>query len=349
MIDGVSCSNPDCQVAENGSCLQGHDPVDSCPNFGTHSSPEKIEKKIASEQDSLENPTETQERLKLPTGQPFSQRDIDAFLLQKPGRLVAIVGDTSCGKTTLLCSIYDRFLRGAFAKRTFAGSATLTAFEQIAHRSRAVSGAMAPDTERTFLSQGLQFYHLATASESQPGTAIHLFVSDRAGESYRSGMDRPDELASLSELQLARVIVLLVDGARLVLPEEKHEVLDSVRALVRSLVDSGTASETQHLQIVLTKRDEVERSGHATELIKEVQEVVERLQRAFGASFASISFLETSARDPKMDYQPAHGCGELFQTWINVVDPKPRTVPPSLKLEKHFDRLAHNLIHGVKE
>ena len=349
MLEILVCGNPDCQIAKNGSCLQGHSPVESCPNFGDQRSllGSNVEKNLALDLSPVVD--ETPNKLKLSTGLSFSQVDVDTFLLQKPSRLIAIVGDTSSGKTTLMCSLYDRFLRGSFAGRTFSGSATLTAFEQIAHHSRAISGAMAPDTGRTFMSQGLQFYHLATAPERQDGTEFHLFMSDRAGETYRSGMNNPAELFKLRELKFARVLVLLVDGARLVLPDEKHEVLDAMRSLVRSLVDSETVSEAQHLQVVLTKRDEVERSGYASDLVDDVKFAVDRLTKDFGTNFGSINYLEISARDPKSEYRQAFGCDDLLQSWINATDPEPKVVSPSLQLNKQFDRLARNLTYGAIE
>ena len=53
-------------------------------------------------------------KIAVSTGQAFSQSDVDRFLLGFPATMVAIVGDTSSGKSTLLCAIYDQFLRGRF-------------------------------------------------------------------------------------------------------------------------------------------------------------------------------------------------------------------------------------------
>lgn len=342
-----TCSNPDCQIAENGSCHQGHDPVQSCPNFGKLiADPDPSEEADAVIDQAADELTLTMARL--PSGQPYELQDVDTFLLQKPAQLVAIVGDTSSGKSTLLCSIYDRFLRGTFAGRTFAGSNTLIAFEEVAHYSRAASGASVPDTPRTSLSEGLQFYHLSTASENSTGDRLDLFMSDRAGETYLAGLDRPDELRDLQELRLARTVAILVDGARLVIPEEQHEVLDTARQLVRAMIDSETLTSGQHLQLILTKRDEVERSGDADALVARVKAVVTRIAEDFGGALASVNFFEIAARDPSTSFEVAYGCDVLLQSWLNAPKPQLQPVNPTKQIEVQFDQLSMNLRYGVE-
>lgn len=342
-----TCSNPDCQIAENGSCHQGHDPVQSCPNFGKLAADaENYEEADPTIDQTVEEPALTM--VQLPSGQSYEQQDVDTFLLQKPAQLVAIVGDTSSGKSTLLCSIYDKFLRGKFAGRSFAESNTLVAFEEVVHYSRAVSGATIPDTPRTSLSEGLQFYHLSTTPEESPGSHVDLFMSDRAGESYLAGLDRPDHLQELQELRLARTVAILVDGARLVMPEEQHEVLDTARQLVRAMIDTKTLTSGQHLQLILTKRDEVERSGDAESFVARVAAVAARIDEDFGGELASVSFFEIAARDPKNTYEVAHGCDALLLSWLNAPEPKPQPVNPTKQVEVQFDHLSMNLRYGVE-
>lgn len=344
-MDDLSCSNPDCKIAETGSCLQGHDPVESCPQFG-----KPLSEDLSSEDEDggpvseAEAPVRT--KIRVPAGEPYSQRDVDAFLLGLPATMVAILGDTSSGKTTLLSAIYEQFLRRRFAGRSFAGSATLMAFEQISHDSRAASGASTPDTRRTSLSEGLQFYHLATAPEDVPGKSANLFLSDRAGESYRSGLDRPEEFSGFPELHLAKVIAVLIDGERLIMPAERHEVLDTTRQLVRALMDSGTLGAAQHIQLILTKRDVVERSGQAEKYVALVRNMTNGLLEKCGHALASVEFFEIAARDPQQDYPPAYGCDRLLRSWIDVPDSKLHAVEPARQVVSVFDRLSTNLTFG---
>ena len=343
-----SCSNPDCLVAETGSCLEGHDPVESCPQFGKPASDA-----MSSEDDDGTPVTEAEApasaKISVPTGQPFSQNDVDKFLLGLPATMVAIVGDTLSGKTTLLCTIYEQFLRGCFAGRSFAGSATLMAFEQIAHESRDESGANTPDTRRTSLSEGLQFYHLATVPENAPGPSTSLFLSDRAGEAYRACLNRPVEFLALPELRAAKIVAVLVDGERLIMPAEQHEVLDTARQLVRAMMDSGTLGAAQHLQLVLTKRDAIERSGNAKKFVARAKAMARGLSNDFGPDLASFTFFEIAARDPHQNcppYSHAYGCGHLLKAWIKAPDPKPHAVEPTRLVAGAFDRLSVNLTYG---
>ncbi len=277
-------------------------------------------------------------KTKFPQGDPLSQLEVDAQQLQRAGRLAAVIGDTSSGKSTLLCALYDRFLRGEFGERTFVGSSTLCGFEKLAHLSRAASGAQTPDTERTFVSEGLQYYHLALANESRH--RVDLFVSDRAGETYRSGMDRPDEFRQLPELSVARVVTVLVDGARLARKEELHEVLGATRRMVRAMVDSEVLKSSQHLQIVQTKQDDVERSGRSASVKPHLDDLVQRLKSDFGSSLATIDLFAIAARDPSGDFVPAYGCDDLLTTWCDAAEPPVWRVRQDRAPATQFDRLA---------
>ena len=340
MNEKLTCSNPDCEVAVNGSCLEGHDPVQSCPHFGQPTT-KTAELNISNGSPDVPEETEPEHpNVRLPQGEPLSQLEVDAQLLQRPGRLVAIIGDTSSGKSTLLCSLYDRFQRGGFADRSFVASTTLNAFEKLTHLSRAISGAQIPDTERTYVSERLQYYHLALAKSDGLRHRADLFMSDRAGETYRSAMHRPEEFNLLPELTASRIVTVLIDGARLAQQEEQHEVLGSARRMVRAMVDANALSNTQHLQLVLTKRDEVERSGNTEAIVACLTSLVTRLQSDFGSRLATIDFFQTAARDPNGAFEPAHGCDALLTAWLDAAEPPVRAVEHNELPATQFDRLA---------
>ncbi|OSP53503.1 hypothetical protein BV911_17620 [Pseudoruegeria sp. SK021] len=204
-----------------------------------------------------------------------------------------------------------------------------------------------PDTPRTSLSQGLQFFHLATSPANEPTQTADLFLSDRAGESYREGLDTPAHLYDLQELRLARTVAVLIDGARLIRPEEQHEVLDTARQLVRAMVDSGTLSTAQHLQFILTKRDDIERAGDVEQTVARVQATVERIAQDFGNRLASVTLFEIAARDPQSQFEQAHGCDVLLQSWLSAKEPDPVRVPPIEAIYTRFDLLAENRKFGA--
>ena len=338
MNDTPSCSNPDCEIAENGSCREGHDPVKSCPHFGKPVSDVPMPETAFSDLAIEAEPTMEIPMARLPIGEPLSQIEVDAQQLQRAGRLVAVIGDTSSGKSTLLCTLYDRFLRGEFAQRSFVASATLGGFEKLAHLSRATSGAKTPETKRTSVSEGLQYYHLALMIKSLH--RVDLFVSDRAGETYRSAMDRLDEFNQLPELSVARVVTVLVDGARLVKPEEMHDALGTTRRMVRAMVDSEVLTSSQHLQVVLTKQDEVERSGRVKPIMQQLQVLVQRLKTDFGSKLATIDFFAIAARDPSGEFALGHGCADLLSAWCDAAEPAVCSVENDLSPTTQFDRLA---------
>jgi hypothetical protein len=115
----------------------------------------------------------------LPPGEALTPEEVDQLLRWRGATFVTVVGDSHSGKTTLICALYDRFLRGPFAGLTFVASRTLVALERRSHYARVDSGRATPETMRTTISDGLRYFHLAVRPATQVGRDL---LCCRAGE-----------------------------------------------------------------------------------------------------------------------------------------------------------------------
>jgi energy-coupling factor transporter ATP-binding protein EcfA2 len=274
----------------------------------------------------------------LPSTRLFDQTAAESFLRRAPATIVAIIGERGSGKTTLVSTIYERFLREPFGGYFFALSRTLTGFEQRLFTSRLASGRTKPATPRTSNNDPLNFFHLAVARESDPSVHINLLLSERAGELYRQVRDNPAKALELPEITKADHIAVVIDGRRLIDPTFAAEAAAETRGLIRALADSSAVPATACVQVVTTKMDLLTGRGKATAraALKELQEA---LTKSFSARFANFQHFEVTARDPKAKVAVGSGTERLLDLWTAE---RPRPVPTELRmptLMTQYDRL----------
>ena len=219
----IQCGNAECRVAQTGKCVEGLT-LDKCPHIlrsvlGTESTVTESEEPVAT----------AREDLRLPRAERLDFSSASAILRVAPSRLIAIVGPTSSGKTSLIASLCNLFQKGPVEDLTFARSRTMFAFEQACHHARAMSRRNTPETEHTHRGSGVGFYHLGLV---QNGSFMQLLLSDRPGEDYREVADDPMNASDFIEIKRADSIVLMVNGERLVDMTARHNVRnDTLRSV----------------------------------------------------------------------------------------------------------------------
>jgi hypothetical protein len=270
----------------------------------------------------------------LPGADLLTVEEADELMRWRPANVVAIVGERGGGKTTLVAEIYERFLRGPFAGFLFAGSRTLTGFERRCYLARMVSGASAPDTERTSALAGLRFFHLGLIS-AEGRRRGDLLISERAGESYRAARNEPAMVRGFLELAKARTVVFVLDGARIADDKRREETFSSVRNLIRASAETGAVLSQAEVQLVTTKIDllQSEKSAYVLEAVAEFER---RMERAYRHRFAKITFWRIAARDLSNNLEPAFGVAALLQSWFSPPKPPPATIATPV-LRDEFD------------
>jgi hypothetical protein len=337
-ISPKKCRKADCQVAKTGSCAEGHAPLESCPNYvrlpvgGSDVYDGELDP-------AAEGATPDIGRVSLPPGEALTPDEVDQFLLWRDATFVAVIGDSHSGKTTLVCALYERFLKGPFAGLGFAGSRTLVALERRSHHSRVESGRIAPDTAHTSLQEGLRYFHFAVAPNGQPGKRTDLLLSDRSGEVYREARDNSNVVRTLPEIPQADRTVLLLDGRRVADPIERNGAIQSTRQILRVLLDNGALGPTSIVQVVTTKFDLIAASPDVQKIDNVLAAFRERLFADFAGRLKSLSFHDIAARDPTTKFAPAHGLDALLVDWSTHRSRYTLSPRPAFALNCEFDRL----------
>jgi len=336
-----NCSNPECDALNTGICVEGNSPVESCPFFGLAvedvnnddtenlTAPEALDVQLAQESS----------QVTLPSGETLTPAEVDRFLLCKSVRFITIIGDLDSGKTTLICALYDKFLRGSFAGYLFAGSRTLVGLEKNSHHARIDSGREAPDTQRTSISDGLKFFHFSLVPSDSSQSRIELMLSDRAGEQYKKARDNSDVASELIEVKKAQHVVLLMNGEHISEHSRRHNAMQSVRQTIRAYLDAGAFSKNSLVQVVMTKIDLLENIPDKQLIEDQLEQFYSTLQKDFSGRLGDLSFSEISARDPKGIFPPAKGINELLKKWCTSAPQPPIQAQLQIRLNTEFDRL----------
>ncbi|ASL44120.1 hypothetical protein bAD24_I11560 [Burkholderia sp. AD24] len=345
----LQCARPDCTVAKSGVCMEGHEPLESCNAFGKLSLalPGEDDEQFSSRDDEHASTFPVSEGVRLPHGEALHPDDVAAMLRARPARFISIIGPRRSGKTTLICSLYDQFLKGTCADFSFVGSQTLLAFERRCHYSRAVSGAEVPDTARTSISDGLRFLHLGLKKQTT-GRRLDFVFSDRAGETYSNVLNSVTAAKDLPEIEFADAIVLLLDGRRVCNATERTPALMETRQLLRGLIDGKALGKTSVVQVVVTMYDLIVQSAEQTFLLGELEKFKGILFKSFAESVGALSWHVVAARPEMSGAASDFGVEELLSLWgedFKAADPrKPLMLTASSEFDMFMARIPEALL-----
>lgn len=300
----VTCSNPDCRVAESGKCVEGV-ALDKCSHYG-----QTLVVAAAALSDAAPESTA------LGAGERIDMGGAHEVLRERLSRVVAVLGPSDAGKTSLIACLIGLFQDGTIGQFAFGGSRTLRAFEQVCHDSRAASNREIPSHEHTPRGQ-LGFFHLAIA-DVEGRTLTNLLLGDRAGEEYLELADNVSAAKGLAEIVRADNITVLVDGKRLLDISARHNVRSEVTMMLQALWDGDALNDNQRLGLVLTKYDEIQRSPDRDRAMRDFELICKNARELFGGSFLSIDEFRVAA-SPTSDALPrGHGIAELLTRWMSA-------------------------------
>lgn len=258
------------------------------------------------------------EFIELFPGGALSATDAEAITLRSPAHLVVFAGAEGSGKTTVLASIYEQFNRGPFAGFKFAGSRSLLGFEEICHLNRLASGRTQPETQRTRLSDGKKYYHLAlrTASSGR----FDILMSAISGELFRMARDLQEDAERLTFLLRADTLVVLVDGERLATPMHRTSAHADAAGILESLLDAKVVSPNCRVEVVFSKFDRITAAGQvALDFLARTQD---KFEGKFRARVPRLSFRKIAAR-PAASPAPEDldGLASAFASWTAALPP----------------------------
>lgn len=259
------------------------------------------------------------------SGSVLGPADADAVTLRSPTQLIVLAGAEGSGKTTVLTSIYERFSQGPFAGFQFAGSRSLLGFEEICHLNRITSGNGRPDIQRTVPSEEAAYYHFALA---QDGHRHQVLLSAVSGELFRLARDMREDCARLTFLLRANTIVVLVDGARLVVPEFRENAVADAAGILSSFLDAKMLSPHTRVELVFSKMDRIVALPEFAEGF--LNRIETKLEMKFRRHIPKLDFRRIAARpDTPTEANLEDGLAEAFASWS---EPRGQT-PEDMRLQ----------------
>lgn len=326
-----SCRRDGCDVVTTGVCLEGFDPLQSCPHLsGSVSGLPELEGKS---DPGIAN-------VALSEGETLSVIEAENVMRAQSTGVVVVGGWTGSGKTTLITSIYESFLVAPFAGQIFAGSLTLPGFEEACHEGRMASEGESATTPRTNPRLGIRFYHLNLVAQLG-GERCQLLIADMSGELLREACNSSEDASKLHVIQRADRFVLLLDGKKLMGASERHIAFNDARLILRSLLEEKLIGRWTRVDVVFAKWDVIQLGDDAPrDFIAMIQrEILSRFER----SVARFKFFSVAARPETKDSPFAFGVPDLFREWIERDPPacSPPKVPRiDIKCNREFARFA---------
>lgn len=301
----VQCDNPECRVSETGRCVEGLE-LSDCPHLG------RMSPGVAEQPEVVEPEEEAEESLTLPTADRLTVSAAASVLRAGESRVIAVLGPTDSGKTSLIASLYDLFQQGPVEKISFAESRTLHAFERACHDARAASMRAEPRIDRTPIG-GVAFYHLCLGGDIG---LLNLLMADRAGEEYRALADDPSGGTGFAEITRADTLSVLVDGERLLDSGARHNVRSEVVMTLQALVDGEATNPGQRVALILTKFDAVVASPLQPRAEADFNALLQKVRQLFGSCFGAVEPFHTAASPKSTEFSRGFGLDAVLRFWL---------------------------------
>ncbi|MDD2991770.1 MAG: hypothetical protein PHI64_22795 [Zoogloea sp.] len=327
--EAVTCSNPACRVAQTGKCVEGLG-LSDCSHYGRR--PDDTADALTEEEEAPQV-----EGIQIAGADTLTPEEASQLLRAGSARVIAVIGPSDAGKTSLIASLYDLYQGGQVAGTEYARSRTLHAFERTCHDARAACRRGTPHSNRTPLGE-VRFYHLDLGG-GPAADGLALIIGDRAGEDYRNATDDCSTVGGFQEVRRADSITVLVDGERLLNSGKRHNARSDTLLILRALVDGGAIESGQRLALVLTKLDAVlaSESGNRAEAF--FTSILDKVHETFGDYFSEISDFRVAASPKNDQARRGSGVAELLSFWLQPRPPVvtvPRAVP---EFERAYARL----------
>lgn len=303
-IGKYTCSQPECSIEQTGKCVNGLG-IEECPNkIGIINS--------SDEEENDEQPVPESKTVRIPWGDIYQEKDLTNLTYRYPCKLIILVGEPSCGKSTLYAALFDSFHKGSCGEYIFSCSRTPIGFEKICHFAREKSKGKTPSTERS-KSYEFSYYHLGVRKADLSDPTEHLLFADVSGERFQIAKDRDDEILKLNILKSADKVFFIADGGLLIDNQEKHKVKKDITDMINRCLQNGMISERQGINLIVTKWDEINAAGKTKEINDSF--VIPILTR-FKTTLKKVIYV--ASRSMNEEIAPRTGVDEFLQECLST-------------------------------
>ncbi|WP_338921693.1 hypothetical protein V0M98_03360 [Pseudomonas silesiensis] len=327
----LQCANPECRVSETGRCVEGFE-LEKCLQYG--SEPEELTEEEEANEVEAGAPC-----VQLRSAETLSLEEASKLLRAAPTRVIAIVGPSDSGKTSLIAGLYELFQEGPIGDISFSRSVTLHAFEQTCHDARSASRRTSPHIHRTRRGE-VRFYHLDILGAGTQKT-LTLALADRAGEEYKGAADDTSSGVDFPEIQRADTLTLLVDGQRHLDSGARHNLRSEIIMIIQALVDGCALQNGQRLAVVLTKIDQIMGSANEERALAEFSKLVNKISELFPNIFTTIASFEIAASPKSGEMKRGTGVDKLLDFWKDPAPPLAESAIMTISPKRAFARLRH--------
>lgn len=330
-----SCTYEGCTVDETGICALERDPgkcsnrnrsgasASTAPASVTSEAASTVE--VGSAADLVGAPVlATQEKPSaFPSSTTLGAGVVEDMMASRYVTVVGILGEPDAGKTACLASLYLQISHDRLDGWTFADSASLMGFEDIARGAREwTEESRAQLTVRTEISSGRHagFLHLRLKRRSD-GRRVDFAMPDLPGE-WSDALVKSSRMDGLEFLSAAEAIWLVVDGRGLRRLDRRQGVITRLGQLACRL-RTLTGAHLPRMLVVVSHRD-------LGELPKELRD---RLTKELGKHGIVGEIVEIAPfTDDEASAKAGFGIAELIDATVGpapVTAPFWRPAPPS--------------------
>ena len=209
----------------------------------------------------------------LPPGLPLTAAEAAEVLAVEHASTVVLAAPPDSGKTTLLAALYESFCRGPVGAWTFAGSATLLGFMQVAWYAGTASGRREAATDRTRIGTQRPWLHLRLGRDGRHrGT---LLFADLSGEYFRDVASGQPLGEAGPICERAGHVVHFVDAGLYEAPRERARARQATTDRLRRLAET-TAFPPGCLHTVVVSRADLCPAEYRDDLLAGVRQARDR-------------------------------------------------------------------------
>lgn len=304
------CHQPGCKILEGGSCLESIDVTkEECPHFYADSQNDEVKDEKNNEQ------TKQSTSIKLFTGRELSFKETTIITNRYDSKLIAIVGESKSGKTTLLAEYYINLQKQPIEEYFFAGSKTQTGFEERCFYATVGSKAKKPDTGRT-QSREFSFLHLALKHKDElDKEPTHFLISDISGETFREAKGSTVLMKDLTILKAADFILFIIDGEKIATKATRALTIEEAKTFIQKALDENIFDSKTNLKVAVSKWDFLH-SDTSFDFSDKIERV---FKERFEGRLGRIEFTKLAARSENTDVKAGYGLYDLLKSWKNEI------------------------------